>query len=163
MVAVTLKALASLSGDGQKDPDQLIGLVENSLEESYPHKFSRILVVGREGGGARHEQFLQHLDSRGTVREKVGHTLHQQVLLVNAVELSQGVVGVDQKDLIQVTIQDRVRLFRVGPDQRLQRNQMPQADKGLSEKKILLLAVHSILSLDIPVLLDQSGCGASNQ
>ena len=76
---------------------------------------------------------------------------------MNAVELPQGVVGVDQKDLIQVTIQNRVRLFRVGPDQRLQRNQMPQADKGLCEKKILLLAVHSILSLDIPVLLDQSG------
>ena len=128
-----------LRGYGQENPGHVVGVVEDGLEEGYPQELPRILAVRRKRGLARHEQLFQNLDRRGAIREKEGHGLHQQGVFLDPIELPQGIVGVGEEDIIQITVQNRIGIRGLRPRQGLQGNHAPQPEEGLGEDEVIVI------------------------
>ena len=100
----------------------MVGVVEDGLEKGYLQEILRILTIRRERGLARHEQLFQNLDSRGAIGEEKGHGVHQQGIFLDPIELPQGIVGVGEEDIIQITVQNRIGIRGLRPRQGLQEN-----------------------------------------
>ena len=80
--------------------------------------------------------------------------MHQQGIFLDPIELPQGIVGVGEKDIIQITVQNRIGIRGLRPRQGLQGNHAPQPEEGLGEDEVLLLAADAVLDDEVPILLD---------